>query len=263
MRSDLYQIIALGARYWFALLGVLIVVRSFLWLHRDHREKHRRLRSLPDAGTVGELVVLAGSEDLSEGSVLPLPWEGTLGYVRGCDLVVPVPGVARTHLDLSFREGTGLVAVPRHRRPCLADGVKISSRREAEAHPLQHRSVLQVGEAVFRVRLFMGLDIEHPAVFADGDPDDYSQSQYLLDAPQGPADPGVRPEDTETGASAWPARQSSLPEYELTELIGPGPSGQPSDPINPINPNDPFDPSPRPAAPRRRRIRRRDGEDDA
>lgn len=47
-------------RYWFALLGVLIVVRTFIWLMKEHRERHRRQHHLPDAGTVGRLLVLDG-----------------------------------------------------------------------------------------------------------------------------------------------------------------------------------------------------------
>lgn len=58
MGSDVYEVISLAARYWFTFLGVLIVWRSFRWLRKDRKAKHRRLKQLPDAGMVGELVVL-------------------------------------------------------------------------------------------------------------------------------------------------------------------------------------------------------------
>lgn len=73
------KLFPLAARYWFTFLGVLIVWRSFRWLRKDRRAKHRRLKQLPDAGMVGELVVLTGSEELPAGVALPYPvkvcWE--------------------------------------------------------------------------------------------------------------------------------------------------------------------------------------------
>ena len=82
MPDEIYEIISLAARYWFALLGLLIVWRSFSWLRKDRRAKHRRLRQLPDAGMIGELVVLHGSDELPEGTAIPVPREGVLGFVR-------------------------------------------------------------------------------------------------------------------------------------------------------------------------------------
>ena len=85
MGSDVYEVISLAARSWFTFLGVLIVWRSFRWLRKDRKAKHRRLKQLPDAGMVGELVVLDGSNELPPGTALPLPREGTLGCLRTCD----------------------------------------------------------------------------------------------------------------------------------------------------------------------------------
>ena len=47
MGADVYRVLSTGLRSWFAVLGLLIVLRSFLWLWKDHLETHRRLRSLP------------------------------------------------------------------------------------------------------------------------------------------------------------------------------------------------------------------------
>lgn len=163
MPENIYEIIALGARYWFALLGVLIVWRSFRWLRRDRREKHRRLKQLPDAGMIGEMVVLEGGEELPVGESLPVPREGILGYVRGCDVVVPAEGVARQHCDFSFRNGDGLLIYPRHGCFAAVDGVEITSRKCARQHPMHHGSRLEVGEAVLRLRVFMGLETERQA----------------------------------------------------------------------------------------------------
>lgn len=204
MPENIYEIVALGARYWFALLGVLIVWRSFHWLRRDRREKHRRLRQLPDAGMIGEMVVLSGGDELPEGNTLPVPREGTLGYVRGCDLVVPVDGVARQHCDFSFRNGDGLLIYPRRGCQATVDGEIIRTRRDARQHPMQHGSSLQVGAATLRLRVFMGLECERPA-------------QILPDEEAAPAPPPELPEhwqDTPTIYHQVPAQwQEPLPPY--------------------------------------------------
>lgn len=81
-------------RYFFVLMGVLIVVRTFIWLYSEHRMRHRQLNALPDAGTVGRLVVQDGGDCLPEGYEFPLPLEGTLGTMRTCDVCVPGEMVA-------------------------------------------------------------------------------------------------------------------------------------------------------------------------
>ena len=163
MPEEVYEVIALGARYWFALLGVLIVWRAFSWLRKDRRAKHRRLKRLPDAGFIGEWVVLLGSDELPEGSAIPVPWEGVMGFLRTCDVVVPVPGVANQHLDFSFRNGKGLVVTPLRGRDCIVDGVTLTHRTRTARCPLHHGSRLQLGDAILRLRLFAGLETDRRA----------------------------------------------------------------------------------------------------
>lgn len=165
MPQDLYTIAALACRYWFAFLGVLIVWRSFSWLRKDRRLNHKRLKTLPDAGMIGELVVLQGSYDLPEDSFLPVPREGVLGCLRGCDIAVPVPGVAKQHLDFVFEEGQGLVVAPRHGLNCMVDGVLILNRRTAVEVPMRHGSLLSVGDAILKLRLFAGLDAPYASAY--------------------------------------------------------------------------------------------------
>ena len=158
MSAEVYEVLALAMRYWFAALGVLIVWRAFAWLRRDRSARHRMLRTLPDAGMIGELVVEAGSPDLEEGMVLPVPWEGTLGCVRTCDLCVPVGGVASEHLRFSFEEGEGLWIIPCYRQMCGVDGRAVTWRSVRRTPALlRHGAVLQVGEARLRLRVFLGL----------------------------------------------------------------------------------------------------------
>ena len=163
MSSAWYELLALAARYWFILLGVLIVLRAFRWLRRDRADKHRRLRRLPDAGTIGEFVVLAGSEELPENTLIPVPWEGTLGFLRTCDVVVPVDNVAGRHCDFSFRSRVGLTVNPRRHLQVMIDGETIRSAEDAARHPMQHGSELRVGDAVLWLRIFAGIEIGHAA----------------------------------------------------------------------------------------------------
>lgn len=163
MQANVYEIISLGARYWFAFLGALIVWRAFRWLRKDRRAKHSRLKNLPDAGMIGEMVVLEGSDQLPEGTLLPVPRAGVLGFVRSCDIVVPVEGVSPRHVDFVFQPGKGLLLFPLRGATCVADDVELTHRSATKKYPLVHGSVLQVGQAVLRLRLFAGLDTEYRA----------------------------------------------------------------------------------------------------
>ena len=160
MSSDLFEVLSLAARYLFTLLGTLIVLRAFGWLITDTVERRRRLRSLPDAGLVGEMVVLSGggASGVPDGSVLPLPWEGDLGSVRSCDLCLPCPGVQKQHLRFSFQVGKGLRILPRSGCEVVMDGNIITYRSGEKASFMNHGSFLQVGSALLRLRLFTGLD---------------------------------------------------------------------------------------------------------
>ena len=186
MPDEIYEIISLAARYWFALLGLLIVWRSFSWLRKDHRAKHRRLRQLPDAGMIGEMVVLQGSDELPEGTAIPVPREGVLGFVRTCDVVVPVEGVARQHIDFTFQDGKGLLLFPLRGCECVMDDMPLDHRSKTAKYPMHHGSRLTVGGAVLRLRLFAGLETErHPALYGDApesapqQPLDWQQSPYI------------------------------------------------------------------------------------
>lgn len=171
MPDDIYEVLALGLRYWFVLLGVLMVWRSFVWLRKDRRAQHRRLRRLPDAGMVGEMVVRRGSKELPEGTVLPVPREGVLGYLRTCDLVVPVEGVAGKHVDFSFEEGVGLLLRPWRGVTCRVEGEELTARSRPKENPLCHGDTLEVGEAALRLRLFAGLEATRRAALAPDEPE--------------------------------------------------------------------------------------------
>lgn len=154
-----FEILSKLMRYVFTFLGALIVWRAFAWLRKDRRAVNRRLRALPDAGAIGLFTVLQGSRHLPEGEVLPVPQEGVLGFVRTCDVVVPVTDVVKQHLDFTFRNGHGLYIYPRRGCPVTVDGVPIVRRADSRRYPMQHGSVLTVGEARLQLGVFAGLDV--------------------------------------------------------------------------------------------------------
>lgn len=152
--NDLYEVLAKGMRYWFVLLGIVMVLRTFAWQWHDHHARAKRLKELPDAGRIGELLVISGSNELPEDTVLPLPYEGVLGFVRSCDVAVPCNGIAAQHLDFSFQPGVGLLVYPRYRCMCRVDGVKMTDHNKPSRAPMVQGSILTVGEAQLKLCLF-------------------------------------------------------------------------------------------------------------
>ncbi len=156
--AEIYEILALAARYVFAFLGVLIVLRTYRWLLSDRMKQHARLRSLPDAGMIGELVVLEGSDELPANAYLPVPAEGILGSVRSCDLTVPCPGVRKHHLDFVWEDRSGLLLYPRRNCQIQADDRVLEGTARHACAVLRHGSFLRVGSALLRLRVYAGVD---------------------------------------------------------------------------------------------------------
>ncbi len=163
MSPEIYEVVSQGARYWFLFLLVIIVWRSYRWLARDRKQRKKRLRLLPDAGYIGEMVVQIGSETFPQGTVLPVPREGILGSVRSCDLAVPVPGVFQKHLWFRYEDNYGVVVRPLGRHQLSVDGLPCENRRRGLC--MMHGSRLAVGDAVLRLRMFAGFETTTPMVF--------------------------------------------------------------------------------------------------
>lgn len=156
MPTEIYEVVAQGARYWFLFLMVLIAWRSYRWYARDRKQRKKRLRLLPDAGYIGEMVVIKGNDNLIKGTALPVPGEGTLGFSRMNDLCVPVLGVARRHCLFSFTPGEGLTLHPGHGRAVKVDDQERIGGRDPLT--MTHGSRLYIGEAELRLRLFAGFE---------------------------------------------------------------------------------------------------------
>lgn len=172
MGPELYEVVSQGARYWFLFLMVLIVWRSYRWLARDRKQRKKRLRLLPDAGYVGEMVVQSGNEALPPGAVLPVTQEGLLGCTRGSDLFVPVHGVKKSHLLFRYDEDRGLLLFPFARCPIQVDGAACENRHKGLS--MSHGSRLAVGEAVLRLRMFAGFETTaHATARGEGSPNGF------------------------------------------------------------------------------------------
>ncbi len=157
MPAEIYEIVALAARFWFLFLMALIVWRSYRWYAKERRQRKKRLRILPDAGFIGELVVTKGAGDLAEGAVLSVPFEGTLGFVRSNDICVPAPNVARRHLWFSYDAKAGLVLTALGHNDFSVDERTIG--QDPGGLCMQHGSRLYIGEAELRLRMFAGYEV--------------------------------------------------------------------------------------------------------
>ena len=154
---DIYEVLSVASRWIFAFFALMLLVFALVWHHAERKERKERFKNLPGAGTVGELIVLSGSDELAEGTWFPVPREGVLGSLRSCDLVIPCPGVSSQHLDFSWQDGSGLLIRPRVGCEALIDGTPVTRRFGTQDKPLLHGSVLQVGTAALRLQLYAAL----------------------------------------------------------------------------------------------------------
>jgi len=166
---DLYEIIAMLMRYVFVVIGALILFRAFLWLRRDVKAYRKEMRSLPDAGFVGEIV------DMQTQKSQPLPREGIIGTGKDCDIRLKYSGVKHCHALFSFEEGKGLKIIPRRRHSIQMDGIEVGAAGYA-----LHGTHIQLGDAFIRIRLFAGLNVPHPAQFAGEIPYETEEAEAEL-----------------------------------------------------------------------------------
>lgn len=156
MPDPVYEVVAQGARYWFLFLMALIAWRSWRWYRKDKKQAKKRLKLLPDAGFVGEMVVIQSEGTLPRGAVLAVPREGTLGALRTNDLCLPGAGVAKRHLWFRFEDGRGLLVEPFDKNAFTVDGEEAARRGDTLC--MAHGSWMTVGPYTLRLRLFAGFE---------------------------------------------------------------------------------------------------------
>ena len=125
MDHNAYQLLALGARYWFVLLAAVLVWRGAAALLHEHYQRKKLLKKLPDAGMVGEM------RDIDNDRAYPLPREGVLGGGSACD--IRLRGLRRRDINFAFVEGKGLLLTPCHSRGgVLLDGAPLGKPANAD-----------------------------------------------------------------------------------------------------------------------------------
>lgn len=130
---------------------ILLIVLLALRKYASDRALWRRVRrELPQAGAVGQLVVLCGGRRLGAGEEIRVPYEGTMGASHSCDVCIPA---RKVHMRSAFfwMENDGLHMVALHRDGFLADDVPVEPGDEAV---LRHGAVLRVGEAKLALSLY-------------------------------------------------------------------------------------------------------------
>ena len=144
------QVLSLLFGYVSAAIILLIVLLALRKYASDRALWRRVRRELPQAGAVGQLVVLDGGRRLRLGEEISVPYEGTMGASHSCDVCIPA---RKVHMRSAFfwMENDGLHMVALHRDGFLADDVPVEPGDEAV---LRHGAVLRVGEAKLALSLY-------------------------------------------------------------------------------------------------------------
>jgi hypothetical protein len=108
MSEGLYELVALGARYVFAALMVLIVLRAWRITIVDSRRAGMLRRLSPQTGLSGELLVLEGDGKACRGMRYPVIREGMIGALRRSDIRIRHASIRRKHAYFQLTE-RGLV----------------------------------------------------------------------------------------------------------------------------------------------------------
>ena len=178
MAQNLYEIIALGARYVFAGLMLLIVLRAWRITLVDSRRASTLRHLSPQTGISGELVVIEGDEKARRGMRYPVIREGMIGTSRRADIRVRHSSVRRRHAYFQLTE-EGL-AIRTHAGAPMRDG----NGRPARALVLPDGGEFVLG----RVRLLLVLtEAPEPPAHRRGRRDDGQDEGF---ADEGYADEG-------------------------------------------------------------------------
>ena len=147
MSQSLYEVVALGARYVFAGLMVLIVLRAWRITLIDSRRARTLRRMSPQTGLSGELVVVEGDGKARRGMKYPVIREGMIGSSRRADIRIRHASVRRRHAYFQLtRDG---LSIRTHAGAPMRDG---------DGHPARALTLPDGGElSIGRVRLLLVL----------------------------------------------------------------------------------------------------------
>ena len=179
MSRSLYELVALGARYVFAGLMALIVLRAWRITLIDSRRAAALRRMSPQTGLSGELVVIAGDGKARRGMKYPVIREGMIGSARRADIRIRHASIRRMH---AWFQLTG-------------DGLRVQARtgaamRDAGGRPVRAITLADGGEFTLgQVRLLLVLAAApEPAEFSRPERHEHRERHERREAPAGPAD---------------------------------------------------------------------------
>lgn len=165
MSEGLYELVALGARYVFAALMVLIVLRAWRITIVDSRRAGVLRRLSPQTGLSGELLVLEGEGKACRGIRYPVIREGMIGALRRSDIRIRHASIRRKHAYFQLTD-QGLII---QARPGAA--MRDADGRRAETLILGDGDEFTLGKVRLLLILTDGRMAEEPdeeeAVFPD------------------------------------------------------------------------------------------------
>jgi hypothetical protein len=175
-----YQVLSLSFGYVSCAIAVICVLCALRRFLRDRRILRHVRKSTPNVGYAGVLRVLsAGLRRIPAGTQIRVPYEGTVGAARSCDVCIPY---RKVHLRSAFfwMESDGLHMVALHRDGFVVDDVPVEPGDEAI---LDDGAVLMIGE----VKLVWHMKDGRPASF-EAVTGPYVTSQRKSRARQGKGD---------------------------------------------------------------------------
>ncbi len=145
MSSDLYALVALAARYWFAALMLVLLFRGWRMTVADNRRAKLLREWMGQTGCVGELIANPGARNRVS---YPIPREGVLGSGRSADVRIRHRDLRRAHAHFELREGGLLI------RPLGSARLAVGGGHSGEAVFLENGDVLNVGRLALMLVLF-------------------------------------------------------------------------------------------------------------
>ena len=218
----MYEIIAIAARYLFAALMVLIVIRAWKITIVDARRAAMLRRLSPETGVCGEFLIMTGSGKVREGMRFPVIREGMIGSSSKADVRLRASGVHRAHAYFELTKKGLKIRTHANARLYNARG---ESRRDML---LGDGSRITVGSV--ELMLILSVAVEAPAEApAEGIFDIPDDSPVLSRRNPRPAAPGTAPEYSapsrapEQSAPAY-ARPETPAQYARHDAAEPQPS---------------------------------------
>ena len=104
MNTSAYELLAMGMRYVFAGLMLLIVLRALRGALTDSRRAAKLRRLSPETGIIGEMLVVDGGERARTGMRYPLTLEGSIGSSPSADIRVRHSSIRSRHAVYQMTE---------------------------------------------------------------------------------------------------------------------------------------------------------------